>query len=66
LVGDPEPVVAPDRGSSNTQEEFVEQHRLHGQAFRLAAKVTDGALDCMAIPKLVMPVRAAFDHEENL
>jgi Uma2 family endonuclease len=48
------------------EEESIEQHLLEGQVFRLAAKEMNGSLKCVAIPGFAMPVRAAFDDEENL
>lgn len=46
--------------------ESIEQHLLDGRVFRLAARQSDGSLKSEAVPGFEMPVRAAFDDEENL
>jgi Uma2 family endonuclease len=48
------------------EQESIEQHLLDGQVFRLAGKRKTGSLKCTAIPGFVMPIRAAFDEDENL
>lgn len=48
------------------EDETIEQHLLEEGAYRLKAKQRDGSLACVAAAGFVMPVRAAFDDEENL
>lgn len=48
------------------EEESIEQHLLDGHVFRRNAKQKSGSLKCAAVPGFVMPVRAAFNDEENL
>jgi Uma2 family endonuclease len=46
--------------------ESIEQYLLEDGAYRLHAKQQNGSLDCVAVAGFVMPVRAAFDDQENL
>lgn len=48
------------------EDESIEQHLLDGRVFRLAAKQQNGTIHCQTVAGFAMPVRAAFDHEENL
>ncbi len=46
--------------------ETIEQYLLRDGVYNLAVKVRDGSITSSAVPGFTIPVRAAFDAQENL